>query len=659
MYTDLVGFTRLGQRDEALSLAVRKEHQALVRPIFSKYGGREVKSLGDGFLVEFPSAVESVRCAVEVQNAVAERNERADDAARIELRIGVHVGDVVGDGEDIVGDAVNVASRIEPLADPGGICVSAQVYDQIRNKVPVSFQALDTPSLKNVETPIGVYRVALQSSLDDSGSVPAPARAVPRLAVLPLANMSPDAKDEFFSDGLTDELISTLSKIPGLEVISRTSVMQYKGRPKQLGEIGRELKVGVILEGSVRKAGNRIRITVQLIEAAHDRHLWAENYDRTLEDIFAIQSEIAEKIAAALQIRLLEDTKKRITTPATRDAWAHTLYLKGRTHFALGTEEGLMTAIGYYQEAIQRDPGFALAYAHMARAHHLLGFFELLPPREAFERSFQLALKAVELDPSLTEGHLTLAEAMRDRGHLADASRETFRALELGPNSAEAHLAAARHYAYAGEPAKAEAECDRALELDPISPDTVELVATWLLYSDRAQRAQELFQSIVDRLPNGAFARGNLGLSQVRQGRYDAGIAELRTAIKLAGRFAPPLRIDLAYALKKAGRVEEARAVVGELLQYHAETGLGSVAVAFGYAILGDRDDAFTWLEKARQDGSGYLQSITTDFALEDLRADPRYGILLKRMGVEENRSMRSEDLGTAPKPSEERSRPN
>src|SRR5579863_4804461 len=222
MFTDLVGYTRLGQRDEALALGVRKEHQTLVRPIFAQYGGREVKSLGDGFLVEFPSAVESVRCAVEVQRAVAQRNARADGAERIDLRVGIHVGDVVGDGEDIVGDAVNVASRKEPLAEPGGICVSAQVYDQVLNKLPVSFQELDEPSLKNVETPIGVYRVVLPTNLDDTVSLSAPPRAVPRLAVLPLSNMSPDAKDEFFSDGLTDELISTLSKIPGLEVISRT-----------------------------------------------------------------------------------------------------------------------------------------------------------------------------------------------------------------------------------------------------------------------------------------------------------------------------------------------------------------------------------------------------------------------------------------------------
>jgi adenylate cyclase len=305
MFTDMVGFTALAQRDEPAALRLLAEQRTLATPLFSSHGGRVIKTIGDGFLVEFPSALESVLCAREIQDAIVRRNASGNNTERLELRVGIHVGEVVAQGDDIVGDAVNVASRLEPLAEPGGICVSEQVLDQIRNKIPMTCERLLAPRLKNVETPINAYRVSAGS---DGRPPPAPSRALGsyvRLAVLPFTSMSPDPSDEFFADGLTEEMISHLSRGSALRVVARTSIMPYKGASKGIREIARELSVGSILEGSVRRSANTVRITVQLIDAGSEEHLWAHSFDRELTDIFALQDEICQTVSKVLQGRLV------------------------------------------------------------------------------------------------------------------------------------------------------------------------------------------------------------------------------------------------------------------------------------------------------------------------------------------------------------------
>jgi adenylate cyclase len=305
MFTDMVGFTALAQRDERGAVRLLEEHRSLLRPLFAAHGGRVIKTIGDGFLVEFPSAVECVVCAQKIQDALGKRNSAAEAPERIDVRIGIHVGDIIEQNEDIVGDAVNVTSRLEPLAEPGGICVSEQVLDQVRNKLPVAWDELPAPRLKNVEFPIRAYRLR---GTDGAGK-PSPPYSVTtsyvRLAVLPFASMSAEPADEIFADGLTEELITHLAKGTALRVVARTSVMQYKGVRKGIREIGRELAVGSILEGSVRRSSNTVRITVQLIDANSEEHLWADRYDRELTDIFALQDEIARSVSRVLQGKLV------------------------------------------------------------------------------------------------------------------------------------------------------------------------------------------------------------------------------------------------------------------------------------------------------------------------------------------------------------------
>jgi TolB-like protein len=305
MFTDMVGFTAIAQRDEAVAFRLLEEHRSLLRPFFAAHGGRVIKTMGDGFLVEFPSALESVLCAQKIQSALRQRNSSVDAKKKIALRVGIHVGDIIDQGDDIVGDAINVASRIEPLAEPGGICVSEQVLDQIRNKLAVTWHPLTAPRLKNVEFPIRVYQLEASADTEMNPSSSRDAGSYVRLAVLPFASISPDPADEYFADGLTEELITHLSQGTALRVVARTSVMQYKNVRKGIREIGRELAVGSVLEGSVRRSANTIRIAVQLIDAGTEEHLWANRFDREPTDIFAVQDEIAQSVSKVLQGKLV------------------------------------------------------------------------------------------------------------------------------------------------------------------------------------------------------------------------------------------------------------------------------------------------------------------------------------------------------------------
>jgi TolB-like protein len=295
MYTDIVGYTALGQRNETLALALVEEQGRLMRPIFKRHNGREIKTMGDAFLVEFPSALDAVRCAYYIQRATREFNISLSDERRLHLRVGIHLGDVVESQGDISGDAVNVASRIESVAADGGICLTRQIYDYVQNKFELSMKSLGMRVLKNVSSPVEVFKMDMP--WDEEKVMPPTHLDKRRIAVLPFANMSPDNADEYFADGMTEELITVLSKIGGLRVVARTSAMRFKGEKATVSRIGQELGVGSLTEGSVRRSINRVRITIKLIDTRSEEQLWAETYDRELQDIFSVQSDIAQQVA--------------------------------------------------------------------------------------------------------------------------------------------------------------------------------------------------------------------------------------------------------------------------------------------------------------------------------------------------------------------------
>src|SRR5881409_3690160 len=438
MFTDMVDYTSMSEKNEELALTLLEDHRQLLRPVFARHGGREVKTVGDGFLVEFPSALEAVRCGLEIQQLMYRRNQGVTSEKKILLRVAVHLGDVEHRDGDVYGDAVNIASRIQSLTDPGGICITQQVYDHVRKNEEFRMVALGQNRLKNVQTPTEVYRVLPASERGEPTKTDA--LEPRRVAALPLAIISSDQQDEYFADGLTEEIINTLSTIPGLRVIARTSVMKYKQVNKSVGEIGRELKVGSILEGSVRKAGGRLRITIQLIDVGSEAPIWAQKYDRELEDVFEIQTDIAERVAEALKVQLLRENRKLIEQKAPEDIAAYVLYLRGRYYWSKRTREDLEKAISYFGEAIQKDPNYALAHAGMADCYTLMGRHLYLPVKEAFEKARDYANRALELNDDLAEAHTALAAVLMIYNWDWDLAEEQFKhAIQLNPNYVNAH----------------------------------------------------------------------------------------------------------------------------------------------------------------------------------------------------------------------------
>ena len=425
MFTDMVGYTALTQANESRAMDLLAKHNDLLRPIFTRFKGREVKSIGDSFLVEFDSALDALRCAVEMQSRIHDYNLKAAEG-EIRIRIGIHLGDVIHRDGDDFGDAVNISSRIEPLADPDGICVTRQVYDQVHNKFDLPLVSMGSMTLKNVEEPVEVYRVQMpwtqmaRSSAADSR----------RVAVLPFANMSPDPADEYFADGMTDELISTVSRIDGTEVISRTSVMLYKRSPKPIRQISSELDAGTVLEGSIRKAGNRLRVTVQLIDAVRDRHLWAESYDRNMDDVFAIQSDIAGRVADALRTRMVKE--RRGSQGDTDNVMAYTAYLRAKELGRGGGEARIKESIALLESAVAEDPSFSRAYAELARTLRHMGMYGDYSALMA--KAEDAARKAIETGPECAEAHASMAAVHVALDRFQGAQEQLESEIRLNPN---------------------------------------------------------------------------------------------------------------------------------------------------------------------------------------------------------------------------------
>ena len=492
MFTDVVGYTAMTHENESAALDRLEDHRRLMRPLFASHGGREVKTIGDAFLVKFGSALDATLCAVAVQSAMNDRRLATGD--RLSIRIGIHVGDVIESQGDVLGDAVNIASRIEPLAEPGGVCVSEQVYDQVKNKVPYPMVKLPHRELKNVSEAIEVYRLVMPW---EQGEKAQEAERYPpnRIAILPFASFSSDPEDAFFADGVTDEIISAAAGIGGLSVISRTSVIGYKGTTKKVREIGKELEVGSVLEGSFKKAGNRIRVTTQLIDVADDRHIWAQNYDRTLDDVFAVQSDVARQVAEALKVRILSPEMARLEKRPTESSEAYSLYMKGRF---LWNKRGLVDirgALKYFEQAVAEDQSFALGYAGQADCYVLLKNNFNIEPERNLELANKMVAKAVELDPDLAEARATKGLILNSQFRLVEAEREFKRAIELKPGYATAHqwynqlLLTTRRWE------EALREIGKALELDPLSPIIITNHTTCLTTLGRVEEALRELES--------------------------------------------------------------------------------------------------------------------------------------------------------------------
>src|SRR5437764_4861101 len=405
---DVVGYSRLMGNDEAGTLAQLKEiRQAVVDAKIAEHRGRIVKVTGDGVLAEFPSVVSAVSCATEIQEAMRARTSES----AIQFRIGVNLGDVIAEGDDIYGDGVNVAARLESVAQPGGIAVSQSVRDHVGNRLSVIFEDRGEQQLKNIERPIRVYDVSIERVATRNSKGRASAREErPSIAVLPFNNMSGDSEQEYFSDGITEDIITDLSKVSGLSVVARHTAFTYKNRPVNVQEVGRELGVAYVLEGSVRKAGARVRVTGQLINSTNGNHLWADRFDRELTDIFAIQDEITHAIVEQLKVKLHPQERKSIVRAPTDNIEAYTYYLKGRDFLNRRSKRYLQLARQMFAKAVDRDRMYARAYAGLADCDSYL--YMTYHEKVAMEKVLATTDKALALDPNLAEAHASRGVAL-------------------------------------------------------------------------------------------------------------------------------------------------------------------------------------------------------------------------------------------------------
>jgi len=633
MFTDMVGYTALGQKNESLALALVEEQRKVIRPILARHNGREVKTIGDGFLVEFPSGLESARCAYDIQRAVREFNLSLPDERRLHLRIGIHLGDVVETEGDISGDAVNVASRIEPLAEDGGVCVTQQVYDQVHNKLELPLEALGPKPLKNAGT-LEVYKMVMPWGSREKGEAQRRELDKRRIAILPFTNISPDPKDEYFADGMTEELIATMSKVSGLKVIARTSVMTYKGSQKKVTEIAEELGVGSIIEGSVRKAGDRLRITGQLIDTMSGDHLWAESFDRNLKDVFAIQSEISETAAEALKVKLLSEERSQITGRQTENPEAFTLYLKGRAQWNLRTEDGVNKAIKFFEEALARDPQYTLALVGLADCYSILGVYCYRRPNAVFPRAKELALRALALDDKLAEAHAGLSETMTHYYFdWVKAESELKKAVELNPNYSQAHawlgscLLAAK-----GRLDEALVENRKAEDLDPRSALIASEVGRVLYFSRRFDDAIEQYGKALKLDPNFVLAHKGLADAYSQKSLFPEALAEIQRAVELSKGSLFVLD-DAGYVYAVSGKRAEATKVLNQLEELSGEMYIPEYGRAAIYAGLGDHESALRWLSKAYEERC-FLTWLKVEPVFESLHGDPEFDSLLGKMGL-------------------------
>jgi adenylate cyclase len=680
---DVVGYSRLMAADEAGTLARLKALRTkFIEPKIAEHHGRVVKLMGDGALAEFGSVVEAVQCAVEIQGGIAERSAEVAEDQRIAFRIGVNLGDIIIEDDDIHGDGVNVAARLEALAEPGGICVSSPVRVQVEDKLPYGFDDLGEQQVKNIPRPVHVFRVlpdgraALPATYGGGARStrwvwPAAAAAAVlligagawlwhaderasgvsqrevaqqaaldkhRVAVLPFTNISADPGDEYFSDGMTEELISKLSRLRDLKVIARTSVMQYKETGKSVAEIGRELQVGTVLEGSVRKAGDRLRITAQLVDVASQGHLWSEDYDRTLDDVFAIQSDVAQSVADALELTLGPGEKRELEAQGTQNLEAYELYLQGVHLFHRMSEDGLSNSIAYFERALQHDPEFAQAYAGIATAYLQLGFISLLDPKDAFQRARAAAEKALELDDTIVDAQLVAAFMAQYFDYDQERARLAYeRALEVAPNSAMAHdYYGIQYLSPMGRHEEAIAESRRGVELDPASVLHLSNLG-WVYYmAHQYDPAIDYLQRSLESEPDHTDGHRGLGETYVQKGMYDEAIASMQKYFDLTEGRTDYAVGYLGYAYGMAGQRDKALELLKTLQDRAKRQRVAPYAFAPLYMGLGDHDKAIEALwQDYEERATPFLLWLNVFPVFDPLHSAPRFIELVRRIGVE------------------------
>jgi class 3 adenylate cyclase/TolB-like protein/Tfp pilus assembly protein PilF len=677
MFTDLVGYSAVSNRNESLALELLEEHRGLLRPLFEAHAGREVKSLGDGFLIEFASALDAVQCALEIQQALGRRNQAETHERRIIVRIGIHLGDVVMSGDDVYGDGVNIAARLQQFADPGTICLSRPVYEQVRNKVELPSMTVRHGELKNIKGTIRVYQIwpgepprrqKFRQSISRAArtrraasvggallgavllalfgrarvattpetATPAAMGSESRIAVLPFHAIGLGKNEEYVPDAVTEDLILALSKMPGSRVIARSSVIGYRDSTKSAARIAAELNVGTLIEGSLRKSGNRIKATVSLVDPKTETTFWASESEEHASNLFELQGKLARSLTAKLRMRQIAALEPgpngSSATGAAPDPQAFSLYLKGRYFMNLRSEESLKKGVALFKQAIEIDPAFGGPYVGLANCFGLMGYYEYLSPKEAFIRGMFYSDKALALNPESADALTSMASRRMYYDHdWAGAEAFYGKALELNPGYPSAHSWYADFLIANGRIPEARKEIALALELDPLSLIINTSAGHPEYFARKYDAAIAHYRATLEL--DAAFlpARLWLGRALMRKGELKAAVEALRSAARLAPE-SVIVQAALAQALAFSGRAEEARAIRAKLESAKGERYVPSYDIAGVDVALGETERALTDLEAAYEERSYPIAFAALDPLFDRLVSEPRFKKLAQKI---------------------------
>lgn len=644
LFTDIEGSSRLWEAQPAAMRTALAHHDAHLRRAIEAHGGHVFKTVGDAFCAAFPAASDALAAALDAQRALAA--ERWPESVAIRARMALNSGAVEFRDGDYFGPTLNRVARLLAVAHGGQTLMTQATHDLARDHLPaaVEMRALGEHALKDIARPEHVFQLchpALTQLFPPLRTgVEAHDKAMPSIAVLPFVNMSKDEENEYFADGLSEELLNVLAKIKGLRVASRTSAFHFKGKDVDIPTVARKLNVATVLEGSVRKSGIRVRITAQLIEAATDSHLWTETYDRTLEDIFAVQDDIAQSVVKEMRAALLgeaidakasADVKAAVaaaTTGRAEDPEAYRLYLHGRFQIERMSGESVARGVESMRAAVARDPDFALGWSGLAQAYSIEAGYGWAPVHEGYARAREAAERALALSPDLAEAHVALGEVLS--GHDWDwrgAEAAYRRAYELAPGNAMVirHYASAQ--ANAGKFADALGLLARAAELDPLSPAAWRALAVRCFHAHRYDDGAAASQKAIDLDPSLGLVHCFLAVMRWKQGRLDEALAEAR-----AERLAEWRTFSLAIVHHARGEERESRQALDELIARHGDTMAYQVAIAMG--ARNDATEAFHWLERAYDTRDPGLAMTAIEPTFESLHGDPRWPAFLRKMNL-------------------------
>ncbi|HSZ86471.1 MAG TPA: adenylate/guanylate cyclase domain-containing protein [Puia sp.] len=636
MFTDIVGYTSLMGEDEKKAFDLLRKNRELQKPLVSQFNGKWIKELGDGVLASFQTVTDAVACAMKIQLACSAIID-------LKLRIGIHLGEVVFEDNDVFGDGVNIASRLQALAPVGGIYISESVFRNIANQKDMETEFVKEEVLKNVKHPVKIYqlkkhdlytRLTYGSKIADK-KIPDRKPVEKSIAVLPFINMSNDPEQEYFSDGISEEIINSLVQLPQLRVVGRTSAFSFKGKNDDLRTVGEKLGVTNILEGSVRKAGNRIRITAQLIEVSNGFHVWSQKFDRELIDIFDVQDEISKAIVDQLTAEFTKLENPAVAKSTTKNVEAYNLFLKGRFYWSKRTEDGLKKSIQFYEETISMDPNYAAAYAAISDSYSLLCAYHILAPQDSILKAREIAKKAVAIDEFLAEGY----EAM---GHVEllydwnwNSARQSYeQAIKLNPSYATALQRHALLAALFDKHEEALEEIMTAVHYEPLSLIINTDVAIIYFIQRNYDAAINKCLGVFEIDSNFGVALFVIGLCYEQLGQFDEAINYFQKAWNLSGNH---IALGaLIHAFGKSGKKEDALNLLNKLKNAAENIYISPYTFACAYLGLGELETALEFMEKAVETHSVWLIHLhmKSDPRMDPLREELRFQYLLAQMGL-------------------------